>query len=89
MALMFPRQIRNWDLRKNIVDFLGEDGGKPMPCAISMGALIDHFGAGRGGKKACLAAFDRWHVAIETKASDKYAAQAHIGPVLLRRVDFA
>jgi uncharacterized protein DUF1488 len=89
MALTFPRQIRDWDLRRNIVDFRGEDGGKPIPCSISMGALIDHFGAGKGGKKACLAAFDRWHIAIEQKASQMYAVQAPTGPLLLRRIDFA
>jgi hypothetical protein len=89
MALTFPRQIRDWDLRRNIVDFSGEDGGKPIPCAISMGALMDHFGAGKGGKKACLAAFDRWHIAIEQKASEMYAAQVSTGPLLLRRIDFA
>lgn len=89
MALTFPRQIRDWDLRRNVVNFLGEDDGKPMPCTISMGALVDHFGAGKGGKKACLAAFDRWHIAIEEKASALYAAQDRTGPLLLRRTDFA
>ena len=88
MALTFPQQTRDWDLRKNIIDFRGEDGGKPIPCAISMGALIDHFGAGKGGKQACLAAFDRWHIAIEQKASEKYATQDRTSPLLLRRIDF-
>jgi hypothetical protein len=89
MALTFPRPIRGWDLRRNIVNFVGEDGGKPMFCAISMEALVDHFGAGKGGKHASLAAFDRWRLAIQQKASDKYAAQDHMSPILLRRIDFA
>jgi hypothetical protein len=88
MALTFPRHIRGWDARRNIVDFLGADGEEPAPCAISMEALIDHFGAGKGSKQACLAAFDRWHVAIQQKASDRYDAQDRKGPVLLRKADF-
>jgi Protein of unknown function (DUF1488) len=88
MALTFPRQIRGWDLRRNIVNFLGEDGGDPRPCAISMEALIDHFGAGRGSKQSCLAAFDRWRSAIQQKASDKYDAQDQKAFVLLRASDF-
>lgn len=88
MALTFPRQIRGWDLRRNIVNFLGEDGGTPTPCAISMEALVDHFGAGRGSKQSCLAAFDRWRSAIQQKASEKYDAQDRTAAVLLRTVDF-
>src|SRR6185312_2115831 len=75
MPLMFPKQIRGWDLRRNIVNFLGEDSGNPRPCAISMEALIDHFGPGRGSKQSCLAAFDKWRTAIQQKASDKYDVQ--------------
>ena len=89
MALTFPRQIRDWDLRRNVVNFLGDADGSPMPCTISMGALIDHFGAGKGGKSACLAAFDKWHIAIEQKASEIYAARDGTSPLLLRRIDFA
>jgi hypothetical protein len=88
MALTFPRQIRGWDLRRNLVNFLGEDGGCPAPCAISMEALIDHFGAGKGSKQSCLAAFDRWRSAIQQKASDKHDAQDRKAAVLLRTVDF-
>jgi hypothetical protein len=88
MALTFQRQIRGWDLRQNIVNFLGEDGATPAPCAISMEALVDHFGAGRGGKQACLAAFDRWRGKIEQKASDTYDAQQRPRLVLLRTADF-
>lgn len=88
MALTFARQIRGWDLRRNIVNFLGEDGGAPRPCAISMEALVEHFGAGKGGKQSCLAAFDRWRGAIQQKASDKYDAQEQKASVLLRVSDF-
>lgn len=88
MALTFPRRIRGWDLRRNIVNFLGEDGGAPTPCAISMEALVDHFGAGRGSKQSCLAAFDRWRSAIQQKASDKYDSQDCKAAILLRTVDF-
>jgi len=88
MALTFLRHIRGWDLRRNLITFVGEDGVNAMPCAISMEALIEHFGAGKGSKQACLAAFDRWQSAIQQKASDKYDAQNRIGPVLLRAADF-
>jgi hypothetical protein len=88
MALTFPRQIRGWDLRRNTVNFLGEDDGDQRPCAISMEALVEHFGAGRGGKQFCLAAFDRWRGAIQQKASDKYDAQEQKVSVLLRASDF-
>jgi len=88
MALTFPQHLRGWDLRRNIVNFLGDDGGKPASCGISMEALIDHFGAGKGSKQACLAAFDRWRVAIQQKASETYDAQDRKGAVLLRKVDF-
>jgi len=91
MALTFSRQIRGWDLRRNIVNFLGEDGTVPQPCAISMEALVEHFGAGKGSKQSCLAAFDRWRSAIHQKASDKYDAreqQEQRTAVLLRASDF-
>jgi hypothetical protein len=88
MPLMFPKQIRGWDLRRNIVNFLGEDSGNPRPCAISMEALTDHFGAGRGSKQSCLAAFDKWRTAIQQKASDKYDVQDQKASVLLRTSDF-
>ncbi len=88
MALSFPRQIRGWDLRRNIVNFLGEDGGNPTSCAISMEALVEHFGARKGSKQACLAAFDRWRSAIQQKASDKYDALDPKAAVLLRSADF-
>lgn len=89
MALTFPRQIRGWDLRRNVVNFIGDDGGSAAPCAISMEALVNHFGAGKGNKKNCLAAFDRWRAAIESKASDKYDAQGCAGAILLRVADFS
>lgn len=88
MALTFPRQIRGWDLRRNTVNFLGEDDAQPRPCAISMEALVEHFGAGKGSKQSCLAAFDRWRSAIHQKASDKYDAQVQKAAVLLRASDF-
>ncbi len=88
MALTFPEQIRGWDTRRNLVNFPGEEDGNAVACAISKEALIDHFGAGKGSKQACLAAFDRWHTPIRQKASDKYAAQGHAGTILLRRADF-
>ena len=88
MALTFPRAIRGWDLRRNVVNFLGEDESQPISCAIPMEALVNHFGAGKGDRRACLAAFDRWRVAIEQKASDKYDAQDQAETVLLRKSDF-
>ena len=91
MALSFPRQIRGWDLRRNVVNFIAQDDAEPdvaIACAISMEALIEHFGARNSSKQACLAAFDRWRAAIEKKASDKHAGQAAKGPVLLRKNDF-
>jgi hypothetical protein len=88
MALTFSRQIRGWDLRRNIVNFLGEDGVQPRPCAISMEALVEHFGAGKGSKQSCLAAFDRSRRAIHQKASDKYDAQEEKAGILLRASDF-
>ncbi len=88
MTLTFPSQIRGWDLRRNVVNFLGEDDGKPMQCAISMEALVDHFGATTRTRQSCLAAFDRWRAAIQRKASDKHEAQDRTGLVLLRSADF-
>ena len=88
MALTFSRQIRGWDLRRNIVNFLGEDGNDAQPCAISMEALIEHFGAGKGSKQSCLAAFDRWRSSIQQKASDKYDTQEQKAVILLRVSDF-
>jgi hypothetical protein len=88
MTLTFPLTSRGWDPRRNIVNFPGEDGGKPTSCAISMEALVDHFGAGKGGKQACLAAFDRWRAAIQKKASDKHDTQDLGSAVLLRKGDF-
>jgi hypothetical protein len=88
MALTFPDSIRDWDRRRNLVNFRGEEDGNAMQCAISMEALIDHFGAGKGSKQACLAAFDKWQVPIRQKASDKYAALGRAGIILLRREDF-
>jgi hypothetical protein len=88
MALTFPRQIRGWDLRRNVVNFIGQDAEASIACAISMEALIDNFGARDNSKQACLAAFDRWRTAIEQKASDKHTAQATNATILLRKVDF-
>jgi hypothetical protein len=88
MPLIFPRQIRGWDMRRNTINFLGEEDGNAASCAISMEALIEHFGARKSTKQACLAAFDRWRAAIERKASDKYDTQAAKGSVLLRTDDF-
>ena len=93
MTLSFSRQIRGWDLRRNVVNFLAEDGDEPnvpIACAISMEALIEHFGARDHSKQACLAAFDRWRMAIEGKASEKHAARSEKGPqpILLRKSDF-
>jgi hypothetical protein len=88
MALTFPRQHRDWDVRRNTVNFVGEDDGAPARCTITMEALVDHFGAGRGTKQLCLAAFDRWHDAIERKASAKYDPLQRANPVLLRKADF-
>jgi hypothetical protein len=89
MPLTFSRQIRGWDLRRNVVNFLGEADGSPTPCEISMEALVVHFGAGRGGKKNCLEAFDRWRAAIEQKASAKHLGQDNAQAILLRAVDFS
>jgi hypothetical protein len=92
MTLSFPRQIRGWDLRRNVVNFIAQDDADPevaIACAISMEALIEHFGARNGGKQACLAAFDRWRTAIEEKANEKHAVQAGKGSILLRKSDFA
>jgi hypothetical protein len=91
MTLFFSRQIRGWDLRRNVVNFVAEDDGAPdipVACAISMEALIEHFGARNSGKQACLTAFDRWRTAIEQKASEKHATQATKGSILLRKSDF-
>lgn len=91
MALSFSRQIRGWDLRRNVVNFLAEVDGKPdvpIACAISMEALIEHFGARNSSKQACLTAFDRWRAAIEQKASEKHLVQIEKGPILLRKSDF-
>ncbi|HWE76035.1 MAG TPA: DUF1488 domain-containing protein [Stellaceae bacterium] len=93
MTLSFTRQIRGWDLRRNVVNFLAEDDGEPdvpVACAISMEALIEHFGARDRSKQACLTAFDRWRTAIEQKAIEKYAAQSEKVPlpILLRKSDF-
>jgi uncharacterized protein DUF1488 len=92
MALSFPRQIRGWDLRRNVVNFIAQDEtepGVPIACAISMEALIEHFGARNNGKQACLAAFDRGRTAIEKRASEKYGLQASKGQILLRKSDFS
>jgi hypothetical protein len=91
MTLSFSRQVRGWDMRRNVVNFLAEDDGEsvvPIACAISMEALIEHFGARNSSKQACLTAFDRWRTAIEQKASEKHAAAAVKGPILLRKSDF-
>ena len=91
MALSFSRQIRGWDLRRNVVNFIAQDDAEPeaaIACAISMEALIEHFGARNSGKQACLAAFDRWRAAIEQKASEKHTAAAAKGTILLRKSDF-
>jgi hypothetical protein len=91
MSLSFSRQIRGWDLRRNVVNFLAEDDSEPdlpIACAISMEALIDHFGARDRSKQACLTAFDRGRTAIEQKANEKHVARAAKGPILLRKSDF-
>jgi hypothetical protein len=93
MTLSFSRQIRGWDLRRNVVNFLAEDDDEPnvpIACAISMEALIEHFGARDHSKQACLTAFDRWRMAIERKAIEKHAAQSEKGPlpILLQKSDF-
>lgn len=91
MALSFPRQIRGWDLRRNVVNFIAQDDAAPevaIACAISMEALIEHFGARNDGKQACLAAFDRWRTEIEKKANEKHTVQAEKGGILLRKGDF-
>lgn len=91
MALSFSRQIRGWDLRRNVVNFIAQDDTDPevaIACAISMEALIEHFGARNSSKQACLAAFDRWRTAIEKKADEKHAVQAAKGSILLRKSDF-
>lgn len=90
MALSFPRQIRGWDLRRNVVNFIAQDDTEPevaVACAISMEALMEHFGARNSGKQACLTAFDRWRAAIEKKASEKHTVQSK-GAILLRKSDF-
>jgi len=91
MALSFPRQIRGWDLRRNVVNFVAQDDAEPevaIPCAISMEALIEHFGARNSSKQACLAAFDRWRPAIEKKANDRHSVEVPKGSILLRKSDF-
>ncbi|HEY1503800.1 MAG TPA: DUF1488 family protein [Stellaceae bacterium] len=91
MALSFPRQIRGWDLRRNVVNFIAQDDAVPeaaIACAITMEALIEHFGARNDGKQACLTAFDRGRAAIEQKASEKHAIHAEKGGILLRKSDF-
>jgi hypothetical protein len=91
MALSFPRQIRGWDLSRNVVNFIAQDDSAPqvaVACAISMEALIEHFGARNDGKQACLAAFDRCRTEIEKKANEKHAVQAEKGGILLRKSDF-
>jgi len=91
MTLSFSRQIRGWDMRRNVVNFLAEDdggSGLPISCAISMEALTEHFGARGTSKQACLTAFDRWRTAIEQKASEKHTAETAKGPILLRKSDF-
>lgn len=91
MALSFPRQIRGWDLRRNVVNFIAQDDADPeiaIACAISMEALIEHFGARNSGKQACLSAFDHWRAAIEKRATEKHAVQAAKGSILLRKLDF-
>jgi Protein of unknown function (DUF1488) len=91
MALSFPRQIRGWDLRRNVVNFIAQDDAEPdvaVACAISMEALFEHFGARSTGKQACLAAFDRWRSAIEKKASEKHTVQASKEQIMLRKKDF-
>lgn len=70
MALSFPRQIRGWDLKRNVVNFIAQDdteAGAAIACRISMETLMEHFGARNSGKRACLAAFGRWRNAIERK----------------------
>jgi hypothetical protein len=91
MTLSFPRQIRGWDLRRNVVNFIAQDDAEPgiaIACAISMEALIEHFGARNNGKQACLDAFDRWRGAIEQKANEKHSVEAAKGGILLRKSDF-
>ncbi len=87
--LTFVGETRGWDMRRNVVNFLGEADGLPAPCAISMEALVDYFGAGRGGKQNCLKAFDRWRDAIQQKASAKHLAQGPARAILLRTEDFS
>jgi len=75
------------------VNFVAQDDSAPdvaIACAISMEALIEHFGARNNSKQACLAAFDRWRAAIEKKASEKHALEAATGQIiLLRKGDFS
>ena len=74
-----------------MVNFVTQDDTKPdlaVACAISMEALIEHFGARNSGKQACLAAFDRWRAAIEKKANEKHDLQATNSQILLRKSDF-
>ena len=73
------------------MNFIAQDDAAPevaIACAISMEALIEHFGARNDGKQACLAAFDRWRTEIEKKANEKHTVQAKKGGILLRKGDF-
>jgi hypothetical protein len=72
LELTFSNPPARYDLKRDIVIFAGEALGNPVTCAISRGALDDHFGANGLGPDERVQKFLDNRSTIERMASAKF-----------------
>ncbi|MFX1672541.1 DUF1488 domain-containing protein [Paraburkholderia sp. A2WS-5] len=87
MDIRFPSEAPSWHDANLTVGFPALVDGARVPCAISVEALEDHFGALSAGRDAWMQAFDAGRARIEA------VARAHLElsngtPVLLKSGHF-
>ena len=91
MGLRFSNLVEAWNDIDLLVAFAGEDAGTsaPIVCAIMRDALVTHFGAHVMSVPSIIQSFRANRDLIERVASEKYVKSGRVGPIILRRHDFA
>lgn len=90
MALVFTSQVEAWDSAGEAVTFVAEDvgTGAVIACAVTAGALVQHFDGPRRNAAELISVFRRNREVIEQIASVTYDLNGRRGPVILRANDF-
>jgi hypothetical protein len=85
LDLKFSEPPARYDAHRDVVEFVGEAGGKAVRCAISREALEDHFGAGGADPDGSLRTFRTKRSIIERMARMKYLRRPveDVGGVLI------